>query len=183
MRTRNNKELSDIEKAVLLYAIAYNITSPAKLYRLANNPEADPSTATRWMQSIKVQDFLSSARADWESRKERERKAIEADLLQRLAAKQKGTVTPEDAGLVDYADTQNQLAKLNELINTSKDPADILDALKIMIATAQKNTEAKDAPARQVRAYLPLNCRDCVLYKREAEMQGKVEKNNKEPKN
>lgn len=168
MKPKNHKELSEREMAILRYGIAFDITSPAILYRLANDGSTDGAVGTRWMQSKKVQDFLRRERSIWEDRQEKERQKVEAETLQRIAAKQNGTITKDDSGLIDYSDFQNQLAKLNELINTGTDADSVLDALKVMIAANAKNAEAKEAP-RQIRVFLPLNCSDCPLYAQERE--------------
>lgn len=175
----NTKELSEREAAILRYGIAYNITSPAKLYALACDGSQDPAVATRWMQSKKVQDFLTRERAFWDESRRKEKAKIESEALAREAASRGKAASSKDLGPIDYADPKNQLRKLNELINTARDADEQLDALKIMIATTAKNAEADESTHRkQVRAYLPLNCHDCPLYQRARQELEEREQNN-----
>lgn len=161
----DQKKLTEREAAILKYGIAYGVTSPAVLYRLACDGSQDPAVATRWLQTRKVKEFLARERAVWEESRRKERLKIESEAVAKEAARKSKDVTAGDLGFVDYANPKNQLHKLNQLINTAHDADGELDALKLMIATTAKNAEADESPHRkQVRAYLPISCKDCPLY-------------------
>lgn len=163
MATKNQKELTDREAAILRYGIAFNITSPAKLYALAVDGSRDAAVATRWKQSQKVQEFLARETALWQEKQKAEKMRIEAEVLARVSARNKVSKPIAAEGEIDYTDPENIIRKLNVLINTAKDPKDLLDALKMMVATAPKPEQA-EGHARQIRAYLPLTCERCPLY-------------------
>lgn len=163
------KELTDREKFVLRAAVALGEDSTSLLFRLAyDGSEADlaslralPSTASHWFATPKVQAFIEAERAAYQARKMKERERIEQEVNQR----QKEGQTTTKRRFVDYSDPVNQREKLNELINEASDPDEALDALKVLIAQGGKlPPENPNGNQRQIRAYLPLNCRECPLY-------------------
>lgn len=159
------KELTDREKFVLRAAVALNETSSSVLFRLAyDGSEADlsglkalPSTASHWFATPKVQAFIEAERAAYQARKMKERERIEQEVTER---QKEGQTTKKK--FVDYSDPVNQRQKLNELVNTATDPDEVLDALKVLIVKLPP--ENPNGNQRQIRAYLPLNCRECPLY-------------------
>ncbi len=165
-------ELTIRERAAALLFIHGLETSPARLYTIAHRGSLEAvealsdlrATASRWFHSAKVQDFVQREKAAYDAQKATERKGVEAEVLARVQAQ--GDNSLDGAGLVDYSRPANQLAKLNSLINGSRDAGETLDALKVMIA---KQSELAPEVRREnpVRVYLPLACHDCPLYKRE----------------
>ena len=74
-------------------------------------------------------------------------------------------------GLIDYSDPANQATKLNELVNSATDGGEALDALKVIIQSQRADREAaKDG--KVVRAYLPISCVACPLYKLQVKKHG-----------
>ena len=71
-------------------------------------------------------------------------------------------------GSVDYTDPKNQARKLNELVNRADNTGEVLDALKVIIATQKADRDAA-RDGRQVRAYVPIGCNDCPLYQSKAQ--------------
>lgn len=65
--------------------------------------------------------------------------------------------------LVDFSNPQNQMQKLNELVNSSEDVGETLDALKVIISTQKADRESA-REGKQVKAYLPMTCTNCPLY-------------------
>ena len=66
--------------------------------------------------------------------------------------------------LIDYSKEENQIAKLNRMINNaSNDDRAAIDALKLMIQTQKDNK--KDDENEIHRFYTPLKCSECQLYK------------------
>ena len=122
--------------------------------------KALPSAATHWYQSERVRNFIEAERAAYQARKMKERERIEQEVIER---QKEGQTTKKK--FVDYSDPVNQRQKLNELINTATDPDEVLDALKVLISQGVKlPPENPNGNQRQIRAYLPLNCRECPLY-------------------
>ena len=64
---------------------------------------------------------------------------------------------------VDYSNPLNQMQKLNELVNSSEDVGETLDALKVIISTQKADRESA-REGKQVKAYLPMTCTNCPLY-------------------
>ncbi len=74
--------------------------------------------------------------------------------------RERETKTPK---MVDFSNPQNQMQKLNELVNSSDDVGETLDALKVIISTQKADREsAKEG--KQVKTYLPMTCTNCPLY-------------------
>lgn len=67
--------------------------------------------------------------------------------------------------LVDFSNPQNQMQKLNELVNSATDSAETLDALKVIISTQKADRDAAKE-GRQVKAYIPMTCSQCPMYRK-----------------
>ena len=67
--------------------------------------------------------------------------------------------------LVDFSNPQNQMQKLNELVNSSEDVGETLDALKVIIQTQKADRDAA-REGKVVRCYLPMTCNECPLLKK-----------------
>lgn len=161
--------ISEREKAVIKYAIAFNVTDKALLYRLAyDGSRADldkvnnisTGIASRWFSTKKIRDYYDEQLAAWNDRKAKEKAAIVAEALARAE---------KDAseGLTDFSLPTNQVRKLNELVNTAKDPGEVLDALKVLISRqGDLAPEKKNDSAQQIqRFYTPVTCRRCMIRK------------------
>lgn len=181
---QTKQELTKREEAVLrLYVLTGETMQIKQLFRLAydggeediNRLSSLPSLATRWMKSHRVAQFLETQRAAERERKDKERMRIESEILARVAGKGKAEQHPKFPKFIDYSKPENQVRKLNELINTAKSPDSALDALKIAIARQEELAPAKRSSERASRVYLPLRCEKCPLYEQEKE---KLQSNN-----
>lgn len=174
-----NADLSEREKAVILWAIVTDCNDWQKIY-LLSRPN-DPSTysekniagaASKWKHSAKVEKYTEQARENW-------RNKIESF---RLAADNAGNSPGQDEGgqdetkpgngeekkpkpaKIDFTDTQNALQELNRLANDIADPTKRADAIQaIQKLINQTKTEDETRPDLQ-RFYTPLSCRGCKLY-------------------
>lgn len=154
--------------AARLYILSGETISPSDLFTLAHNGSLSdiakmtslPSTASRWLRSNKISKLLNSERGAYQLRQEAERKKVEAEIFARVRPGEKD-FTP--AGMVDYSRPENQVKKLNQLVNTAKDSGEALDALKVLLSRQTELSTAR-REERQVRAYLPLSCHECPLY-------------------
>lgn len=167
-------ELTKREKAAIrLYVLSEGDVGIADLYAVAYDGDESavsriaslPSVASRWWRSQKVTEYFNEQKAAFGARKEKERMRIESECLARTSGKNKDG---QLVNFVDYSKPSNQMAKLNQLINTAQDPDAQLDALKVVIARQQELAPEKRTPER-VHAYLPLRCDSCPLYKKEKE--------------
>ena len=169
--SKNALELTVREEAAIrLYLHEGEDISPVYLYRLAHPgslQEVDslkdlPASASRWIRSKKVTQYMDEQRAILNDRKAKERMKIESEITARIQASAdpgKHTVP----GFVDYSDPKAQLAKLNELINTASDPGEALDAMKVLLSKQAELAPARE-PEKQQRFFLPLCCSECPLY-------------------
>lgn len=158
------------QSAVRLHIYLDGDVSPTVLYRVAHPGSIEtveaisdlPAVSSRWWRSRKIQDFYTTEKALHDARKDAERKRIEAETIHRIQAEKVGQTDP--AGLIDFSLPENQRKKLNQILNTSEDAGEILDALKLVIGKQSELTpEVRREPP--VKVYLPLSCHDCELYK------------------
>lgn len=166
---KKTQDLSIREQAAIrLYLYENEDLSPVYVYRLAHpgsledwDKLKDPAaTASRWIRSEKVVQFLSEQRAIIADRKTKQRMKMEAEVAARFQASRESGKNAAP-GFVDYSIPANQIRKLNELVNTATDPGEVLDALKVIL-----NKQGEIAPPQQdkpMRFYLPLSCKECHL--------------------
>ena len=172
----NNRIITEREKAVIRYGIAYGIDNKAELYRLAyNGSEAQiaqisdlPAQASRWWRSRKIAEFYSREIREFQIRQDRQRAQLREEAAAEVEeARRSGRRTPD--GLIDYSLEQNQIRKLNEIINHSGATGEELDALKMMIANISAK-RPQEGEQRKPHFYMPLTCPDCPLYKMAGEV-------------
>lgn len=171
-------QLTIREQAAIKLLIIGEITSPQQLYRIAYADSLEavealadlPANASRWLRSQRVQNYLEAEKAAYNAKREKDRLKIEADALAKYGKESSQTSTTHP-DFTDYSSPAAQIAKLNELVNTAKDPGEVLDALKVLISKQNElqagMQETKDRKVQ--RFYTPLQCRDCPLYKAKAE--------------
>ena len=167
---QNKNELTIRERAAALLFVHGIETSPAKLYAVAYRDSLEAvealsdisGTASRWIRSKRMQEFIQKEAAALDARRAQERKGMEAEIIAQLQARTDRSL--DGAGLVDYSLPANQLRKLNSLINGSKDAGEALDALKVMIAK-QTELAPEKKTEKPVRYFRPVDCKDeCPLY-------------------
>ncbi len=157
------------EAAVRLYLYEGEDLSPVFVYKLAHRGSLEEvehladiaASASRWIRSKKVLQYMNEQRAIFNDRRDKERMKIESEVTARIQASAdpgKHTVP----GFVDYSQPSAQLAKLNELINTASDPGEVLDAMKVLLSKQAELAPAR-APEKQQRFYLPLCCTECHI--------------------
>ena len=166
----NNKVITEREKAAIRYGIAYGVDSKVDLYRLAyNGTEAQiaaiadiSAQASRWWNSRKISDFYARESEEYKIRQDHLRGRLRAEIVAEMEeARRTGRTTGD--GLIDYSLEENQIRKLNEIINHSGATGEELDALKMMIAEiSRKRLPVEDE--RKPRFYLPISCRECKIY-------------------
>lgn len=166
----NNKVISEREKAAIRYGIAYGVDSKVELYRLAyNGTEAQiaaiadiSAQASRWWNSRKISDFYARESEEYKIRQDHLRGRLRAEIVAEMEeARRTGRTTGD--GLVDYSLEDNQIRKLNEIINHSGATGEELDALKLMIAEISRK-RLPEGNEQKPRFYLPLSCGECRIY-------------------
>lgn len=166
----NNKVISEREKAAIRYGIAYGVDSKVELYRLAyNGTEAQiaaiadiSAQASRWWNSRKISEFYARESEEYQIRQDHLRGRLRAEIVAEMEEARRAGRTTGD-GLIDYSQEENQIRKLNEIINHSGATGEELDALKMMIAEISRK-RPPEAEERKPRFYLPLSCRECKIY-------------------
>lgn len=152
------------QAAIRLYIYTDGDIGIADLYRVAYNGDETavsriasiPSVASRWWRSGKVVDYYTREKAAYDAKREKERLQIEREVSTRVPSTEKKEI--------DYSVPSNQIAKLNEIINGASDPAEALDALKVVIGKQGELAPEKKTFGQQIRTYLPLKCQACPLY-------------------
>lgn len=170
--TLQGRFLTDREKAAIRLHVFGEFNDWRLLFEMAGgHTTSERSRATfisRWKTSAKVQAEIEALKREKYARDQATKEELRAEIE---SENEKGDDSGERSRIkkapVDYFDPVNQKAMLNELINTTKDPDEKLDALKIITATQRDDRQAAKE-GRQVRAFLPLNCRDCPLYQKAA---------------
>jgi hypothetical protein len=167
------RNITEREKAVIKYAVAFGITHRQDLYRLAYNGTLEQvagladlgALASRWYNSKKIQDFLQVEMKEHEIRKERIRDEIRQEMEEQ--ARKEGKEREKASSLIDYSDERNIIKKLNQLINTAKDDSEALDAVKTMAALLKQREDLRSSKEKDkvARFYLPLRCHQCPLYR------------------
>ena len=152
---------------------AYIIADEKPTKELAKLTYLD-SSVSRWKNSAKIKKALEEAIKYFADRDADERKK---GFLEGQKAALQGTEQEKEDNIriepgkplriekyIDYSDPAAQTRKLNELVNTADDPGEALDALKVIIQTQKADRDAA-REGKQVRAYLPISCTGCPLYK------------------
>lgn len=183
-KTLQNQYATEREKAAIRLHVFGGVDDWRLLFQMAggeaNNEKSLITLVSRWKRSPKV-------KAETEHQ-QREKFTIEQAQRQRWEAEKEESEKEEGTGesesqagrsrsRTDYTKPDEQKKLLNDLINNAKDPDAKLDALKIIIA-GQRDDRQAAKEGKQVRAFLPLNCRDCILYQREKAKQDRKKAEN-----
>ena len=170
---RNQKQISERELAVVRYAVAYNVTSTSKLYRLAYDgtqekaDSIDAATCTRWWSSKKIKAAYETELAAYQKKMLAMQEKAVADHISKEATRQAGegsAKTPE--GWIDYSLPENVLRELNRLANAPDiSDKERIEAIKLIISQ-KVATESDRGDSDIHRFFTSLKCRDCVLYQK-----------------
>lgn len=185
MATLQNADITPREKAAVRLHVFGRFDDWRMLYIISGGDlcKTEKSTihyVSKWKNSQKIQTEIENQRREmyvieqaqrqrWEAEREEARKEEEGGESESQPGRSKSRA--------DYTNPTEQKKLLNDLINNAKDPDAKLDALKIIIA-GQRDDRQAAKEGKQVRAYLPLNCRDCILYQREKAKQDRKKAEN-----
>ena len=176
MASLSRSLLTEREKAAIRLHVFGAVEDWRLLYEIAGGKGTDrPRTlshyVSQWNTSAKVQAEINA--------QQREKYATDEALKERLLEeiKNEGRKEVETGGNeapkrqkkgADYTNPNEQKKLLNDLINQTNDPGEKLDALKVIIS-GQRDDRQAAKEGRQVRAYLPITCKECPIYAKEAE--------------
>lgn len=170
------KETTLREKTAIFALVTGYIKTWQQCYIAAYNaPEDDaanlrslPSIVTRWKQHPAIIAEYERAKkyaANMEQNAVDKYKAQYKEETRTAGENERSKSAPEKRVFVDFSRPENQTAKLNELVNTADDTGEVLDALKVIIATQKADRDAAKE-GKTVRAYLPISCSSCPLYEK-----------------
>ena len=164
--------LTDREKAAIRLHVFGGVQDWRLLFDMAGGNTTSPRSyatfVSRWKTSTKVIQEIEAQRRELYARDEAIRQRAREEIERETSEEDESRGSSRrKRDKIDYFDPKNQREKLNELINEASDPDEALDALKVLINTQRDDRQAAKE-GRQVRAYLPLNCRDCPLYQKAA---------------
>ena len=173
MDTKKDLTLKDkVAVKSLVFGIVLNWTDAYKIAYDGTQKDLEkikylPTIVSRWKRNPKVQDYYNECLYFHKQEEEKKRESI----LKEIGGNEEETRTKEESVHtksrnpkgVDYSNPLNQMQKLNELVNSSDDVGETLDALKVIISTQKADRESA-REGKQVKAYLPMACINCPLY-------------------
>ena len=173
MDTKKDLTLKDkVAVKSLVFGIVLNWTDAYKIAYDGTQKDLEkikylPTIVSRWKRNPKIQDYYNECFYLHKQEEERKRETI----LKEVGGKEEETRTKGESVHtkgrnpkgVDYSNPLNQMQKLNELVNSSDDVGETLDALKVIISTQKADRESA-REGKQVKAYLPMTCTNCPLY-------------------
>lgn len=173
MDTKKDLSLRDkVAIKSIVFGIVQNWTDAYKIAYDGTQKDLEkikylPTIVSRWKRNPKVQDYYNECMYLHKQEEERKRETI----LKDVGGKEEETKTRGESVHtksrtqkgVDYSNPLNQMQKLNELVNSSDDVGETLDALKVIISTQKADRESA-REGKQVRTYLPMTCTNCPLY-------------------
>ena len=174
--TLQNQFITEREKAALKAHVFGGVDDWRLLFQMAGGYTESEKSLTvfisRWKNSPKVKTEIEAQRREKFTIEQAQRERWREEEREREERAESESREPKAKRRVDFTSPDEQKRLLNDLINNTNDPDQKLDALKIIIA-GQRDDRQAAKEGRQVRAYLPQNCRDCVLYQREKAKQEK----------
>jgi hypothetical protein len=172
------KDLTPKDKVAiksLVFGIVLNWTDAYKIAYDGKQKDLEkikylPTIVSRWKRNPKIQDYYNECLYLHKQEEERKRAEILQGFQDDGGKEEKGGADSvrtkrTSAKMVDFSNPQNQMQKLNELVNSSDDVGETLDALKVIISTQKADRESA-REGKAVKAYLPMTCNDCPLYQR-----------------
>jgi predicted Zn-dependent protease len=182
--TLQNAFITPREKAAIRLHVFGGVDDWRLLFQMAGGETANEKSLTtlisRWKKSEKVKAETETQRRELYAKEQEARDKIMAEILESEKEEETGgseSQAGRSKSRTDYTKPDEQKKLLNDLINNAKDPDAKLDALKIIIA-GQRDDRQAAKEGTQVRAFLPLNCRDCILYQREKAKQERKKADN-----
>ena len=175
METQEN-ELTLKEK-VAIQAIVFGIIKNwYDAYTIAYDGRADDLTrkrslktiVSRWKNHPKIKAFYNDCISIYNQQQNTIQPQQTAEDGKQENGKGESIHTKrEKTAFVDFSNPQNQMQKLNELVNSSEDVGETLDALKVIISSQKADRESA-REGKQVKAYIPMTCNNCPLYTKRA---------------
>jgi hypothetical protein len=170
------RQLEPEEQAALLYAVVFDIQDKNILFKIANGEKRfdkllDSSkkiTIPKWFRSDKIQMALADLRYILEAKKN---EANEEYYKSRAETETKKNETGRNEKTpVNFLNLDEFLQYANEQANKISDEKERRAWVEMI--GKYMNFKENDEETEQIRAYLPLSCEGCALYK--AAKEGKT---------
>lgn len=163
------KELTESEKAAIVYHVYTGCKDRKKLYIIAYGPEKAnkltekslPVILSKWFNSHKIQDGI---RLYQEQKKIDERRIIEEHERTREIESINGTTKPPTTEEINFLDPEEFLKHANQVANSCKDEKERRNWLE-MIAKLMNYKEQNDNESTEIkRYYIMKTCETCEIY-------------------
>lgn len=167
------RDITHAERAAIYYHLSGKCSDWTQLYIIAkgngaldrlSTDESRAATVSRWKKSESIQNAIKeTAYILQREREEADKRAVEAYKMNQENPDGETPLTE-----VNFLDRDEFLAYLNKQANRIQDEKTRNETLKMISDNLRfKDMEKENEEhEEQVRAYLPLQCHDCVLYQR-----------------
>lgn len=163
------KELTESEKAAIVYHVYTGCKDRKKLYIIAYGPEKAnkltekslPVILSKWFNSHKIQDGI---RLYQEQKKIDERRIIEEHERNQETESANATTKPPTAEEINFLDPEEFLKHANQVANSCKDEKERRNWLE-MIAKLMNYKDQNDNESTEIkRFYIMKTCEMCEIY-------------------
>lgn len=163
------KELTESEKAAIVYHVYTGCKDRKKLYEIAYGPEkvnklkenSLPVILSKWYNSHKIQDGI---RLYQEQKKIDEKRIIEEHERSQEIESTNGTTKPPTAEQINFLDPEEFLKHANQVANSCKDEKERRNWLE-MIAKLMNYKDQNDGENTEIkRFYIMKTCENCEIY-------------------
>lgn len=168
------EDITKAEKAALYFYIFERCTDWKEIYRIAIGEDrykalsdgSKKTNTTRWKTSHRIQKALEELERNLKARDEEIRnKAREEDKNSEETAPSKPETKTTQAEAVNFLDPDEFLKFANLKANEIQDEKERRSYLE-MIAKLMNYKDKDEEQQEQIKAYLPMICEKCELYKR-----------------
>jgi hypothetical protein len=164
------ESLTDLELAAICYHVETGCKNNFVLFKIAEgeirynklSEKSLKTTVSNWFKSHKIQEGIKQYKLIQEQRQKEIIDKYISSLDPETEKPQKKTTNPED---VNFLNLDEFLRYANEQANNIKDEKE-KRAWVEMIGKYMNFKESETDETEQIKAYLPVNCQDCELYKR-----------------
>ena len=165
------KPLTERQKAAIYFHLVAGCKDRELLFRIAEGDEranklTDKSRvimANRWYNSEPIQTGINEIRYIIEQRRQEDIKKAVASLETEPTKREPKS---EDFDKINFLDRDEFLKFLNDRANEITDDKLRNDILKMLSDNLRYKDSDQTDDSTQIKAYLPIICQDCELYKR-----------------
>lgn len=166
------RDITQAEKAALYYHLVGKCNDWEQLYRIAKgeetfsklSPGSKSASVSKWKNSDAIQaEIKNISYLVQKEREEAETRAVEAYRNNQEKEDGKGNLAE-----INFLDRDEFLAYLNKQANRIQDEKTRNETLKMISDNLRYKDMDKDNGEGQeiIKAYIPINCNECELYKR-----------------